>query len=110
VLKGSIVMPVKGGKEITLTPGQRFYEGPDDVRVVSRNASNAKPAKFVVFLVKEKRRSGVSASEVITNWLPEGLTVFGSMLLRRGKRRISSVAEWLTAAGINRLLRSEPCL
>jgi len=54
VLEGSVVMQVKGGKEITLTPGQSFYEGPDDVHVVSRNASNTKPAKFVVFFVKDK--------------------------------------------------------
>ena len=54
VLEGSVVMQVRGGKEITLTPGQTFYEGPDDVHVVGRNASSTKPAKFVVFLVKEK--------------------------------------------------------
>ena len=54
VLEGSVVMQVKGGNEITLTPGQSFYEGPEDVHVISRNASNAKPAKFVVFLVKDK--------------------------------------------------------
>ena len=54
VLEGSVAMQVKGGKEITLTPGQSFSEGPDDVHVVSRNASNAKPAKFIVFLVKDK--------------------------------------------------------
>ena len=54
VLEGSIVMQVRGGKEVTLTPGQTFYEGPDDVHVVGRNASKTKPAKFVVFLVKEK--------------------------------------------------------
>ena len=54
VLEGSIVMQVKGGKEVTLTPGQTFYEGPDDVHVVGRNASNTKPAKFVVLLVKDK--------------------------------------------------------
>lgn len=54
VLEGSIVMQVRGGKEVTLTPGQTFYEGPDDVHVVGRNASQTKPAKFVVFLVKEK--------------------------------------------------------
>lgn len=54
VLEGSVVMQVKGGKEVTLTPGQSFYEGPDDVHVVGRNASNTKPAKFVVFLVKNK--------------------------------------------------------
>jgi quercetin dioxygenase-like cupin family protein len=54
VLEGSVVMQVKGGKEVTLTPGQTFYEGPNDIHVVGRNASNTKPAKFVVFLVKGK--------------------------------------------------------
>ena len=54
VLEGSIIMQVKGGKEVTLTPGQTFYEGPDDVHVVGRNASSTKPAKFVVFLIKDK--------------------------------------------------------
>ena len=54
VLEGSVVMQVKGGKEITLTPGQTFYEGPNDVHVVGRNASSTKPAKFLVFLVKNK--------------------------------------------------------
>ena len=54
VLEGSIVMQVKDGKEVTLTPGQTFYEGPSDVHVVGRNASKIKPAKFVVFLVKDK--------------------------------------------------------
>jgi quercetin dioxygenase-like cupin family protein len=54
VLEGSIVMQVKGGKEVTLTPGQTFYEGPSDIHVVGRNASQTEPAKFVVFLVKDK--------------------------------------------------------
>ena len=54
VLEGSIVMQLKGGKEVTLTPGQTFYEGPDDVHIVGRSASKTKPAKFVVFLVKNK--------------------------------------------------------
>ena len=54
VLEGSIIMQVKGGKEVTLTPGQTFYEGPDDVHVVGRNASTTKPAKFVVFFIKDK--------------------------------------------------------
>jgi quercetin dioxygenase-like cupin family protein len=54
VLEGSIVMQVRGGKEVTLTPGQTFYEGPDDVHVVGRNASKTNPAKFVVFFVKDK--------------------------------------------------------
>jgi len=54
VLEGSIVMQVKGGKEVTVTAGQTFYEGPDDVHVVGKNASSTKPAKFVVFFVKDK--------------------------------------------------------
>jgi quercetin dioxygenase-like cupin family protein len=54
VLEGSIVMQVRGGKEVTLTPGQTFYEGPEDVHVVGRNASETKPAKFVVVFVKDK--------------------------------------------------------
>jgi quercetin dioxygenase-like cupin family protein len=54
VLEGSIVMQVRGGKETILTPGQTFYEGLDDVHVVGRNASQTKPAKFVVFFVKDK--------------------------------------------------------
>jgi quercetin dioxygenase-like cupin family protein len=54
VLEGTIVMQLRGGKEVTLTPGQTFYEGPDDVHVVGKNASQTKPAKFVVFLVKDK--------------------------------------------------------
>src|SRR5215471_19008358 len=51
VLEGSIIMQVKGGKETTVTAGQTFYEGPDDIHVVGRNASSTKPAKFVVFFV-----------------------------------------------------------
>ena len=54
VLEGSIVMQVKGGESVTLQPGQTFYEGPDDVHVVGRNASSTKPAKFLVFLLKDK--------------------------------------------------------
>jgi quercetin dioxygenase-like cupin family protein len=54
VLEGNIIMQVKGGKEVTLGPGQTFYEGPKDVHVVGRNASKTKPAKFVVFLMKDK--------------------------------------------------------
>jgi quercetin dioxygenase-like cupin family protein len=54
VLEGSVVMQVKGGKEVTLKPGQTFYEGPNDIHTVSRNASSTKPAKFLVFLIKDK--------------------------------------------------------
>ena len=53
VLEGSIVMQVKGGKQVTLGPGETFYEGPDDVHIVGRNASKTKPAKFVVLLIKD---------------------------------------------------------
>lgn len=54
VLEGTIVMQLKGAKEVTLKPGDTFYEGPDDVHVVGKNASSTKPAKFVVVLIKEK--------------------------------------------------------
>ena len=54
VLEGSVVMQVKGGQQVTLTPGQTFYEGPDDVHILDRNASRTKPAKFVVVLIKDK--------------------------------------------------------
>ena len=54
VLEGSVVMQLKGGKEVTLTPGQTFYEGPDDVHVVGRSASTTSPAKMLVVLVKDK--------------------------------------------------------
>ena len=54
VLEGSVVMQLKGGEQVTLTPGQTFYEGPDDVHIVDRNASSSKPAKFLVVLIKNK--------------------------------------------------------
>jgi len=53
VLEGSVVMQVKGGEPVTLLPGQTFFEGPDDVHVVGRNATSTKPAKFLVFLLKD---------------------------------------------------------
>jgi quercetin dioxygenase-like cupin family protein len=54
VLEGSVVMQVKGGQPVTLTPGQTFYEGPNDVHLVDRNASDTKPAKFLVLMIKDK--------------------------------------------------------
>ena len=54
VLEGSIVMQVEGGPAVTLGPGQTFYESPEDVHAVSKNASDSRPAKFVVFFVKDK--------------------------------------------------------
>jgi quercetin dioxygenase-like cupin family protein len=54
VLEGSIVMQVRDGTSVTLSPGQTWYEGPNDVHVVSRNASSSVPAKYLVFMVKDK--------------------------------------------------------
>ena len=54
VLEGSVVMQLKGGPPVTLTPGQSFYAGPDDVHLVDRNASTTRPAKFLVVLIKKK--------------------------------------------------------
>lgn len=53
VLEGSIVMQVKGGKEVTLGPGETFYESPSDIHTVSLNASKIAPAKFLVFFIKD---------------------------------------------------------
>jgi quercetin dioxygenase-like cupin family protein len=54
VLEGSVVEQVKGGKPETLTAGQTFYEGPNDIHIVGRNASRSRPAKLLVLLVKDK--------------------------------------------------------
>ena len=64
VLEGSVVMQVKGGKEVTLGPGQTFYESPDDIHSVSKNASATKPAKFLVFMVKDKGAPADRTGEV----------------------------------------------
>ena len=63
VLEGSVVMQLKGGTEITLTAGQSFYEGPDDVHLVDRNASSTKPAKFLVVLIKNKAAPALVPAE-----------------------------------------------
>ncbi len=63
VLEGSIVEQVRGGKQVTLTPGQTFFEGPNDVHTVGRNASTTKPAKFVVVLLKKKGVPAVLPTE-----------------------------------------------
>jgi quercetin dioxygenase-like cupin family protein len=54
VLEGQIIMQLKGQPAVTLKAGQTFYEGPADVHVVGRNASNTEPARFVVVLLKGK--------------------------------------------------------
>ena len=54
VLEGSVVEQVKGGKPVTLTAGQTFYESPDDIHVVGKNASSTQPAKLLAVLVKKK--------------------------------------------------------
>jgi quercetin dioxygenase-like cupin family protein len=54
MLEGSVVMQVEGGSEVTLAPGDTFYESPADVHTVSRNASDVKPAKFLVMFIKEQ--------------------------------------------------------
>jgi len=63
VVEGSIVEGVRGGKEVTLTPGQTFYEGPGDVHTIGRNASMTKPAKFIAVLLKKKGVDAVLPAE-----------------------------------------------
>lgn len=59
VLEGSVIMQVEGGKAVTLGPGETFYESPKDIHSVSKNASATKPAKFLVFIVKDKDKPPV---------------------------------------------------
>jgi quercetin dioxygenase-like cupin family protein/peroxiredoxin len=80
VLEGSVVMQVKGGKEVTLTPGQTFYESPDDIHVVSRNASNTQPAKFLVFFVRDKKEAGQPQSAVPQSAVPQSAVPEGVLL------------------------------
>jgi quercetin dioxygenase-like cupin family protein len=54
VLEGTVVMQVEGGKEVTLKPGQTFYESPTDLHVVGKNASSTEPAKLLVFFIKNQ--------------------------------------------------------
>ncbi len=63
VLEGSVVMQVKDGKQVTLGPGQTFYESPDEIHTVGRNASGTKPAKFIVFFVKDKETPLLSPAQ-----------------------------------------------
>ena len=80
VLEGSVVMQVKGGKEITLTPGQSFYEGPNDIHTVGRNASTTKPAKFIVVLLKDK------GAPVLLPVNPTAASVSASPTLNSGEK------------------------
>ncbi|MCY1560997.1 hypothetical protein D9M68_982000 [compost metagenome] len=52
-------MGVAGGKEVTLNAGESFHEGPQDLHTVGRNASQDKPARFVVFLLKDVNKPPV---------------------------------------------------
>jgi quercetin dioxygenase-like cupin family protein len=54
VLEGSVVMQVAGGEPQTLVAGQTFYESPDDIHSVSRNASDTEAAKILVLFIKQK--------------------------------------------------------
>ena len=96
VLEGSIVMQVKGGKEVTLTPGQTFYEGPNDIHTVGRNASTTKPAKFVVFLVKEKGAPVVIPVKYGATPLLIGALLFGARdQLRDGEGEVGGRERFL---------------
>ena len=54
VLEGSLIMQVKGSAPVTLHPGDTYYENPADIHTVSQNASKTEPARFLVFIVKDK--------------------------------------------------------
>ena len=54
VLEGRVGMQVKGGEQVTLAPGDTFYELPDDIHIVSKNMSDTEKAKFLVLVIKTK--------------------------------------------------------
>jgi quercetin dioxygenase-like cupin family protein len=63
VLEGSMVMQVDDQPAVTLGPGQTFYEGPADIHRQSANASATQPAKFVVFMIKDKNKPATRAAD-----------------------------------------------
>jgi len=64
VLEGAVKMQVEGGSPVTLGPGETFYEGPTDIHTVSANASDTKPARILVFIVKD---AGAAVSVPVKN-------------------------------------------
>jgi len=63
VLEGSLLMGVKGKEPVTVSAGQTFYESPTDVHEVARNASDSKPAKFLVLLLHDPGASTMLPAE-----------------------------------------------
>jgi quercetin dioxygenase-like cupin family protein len=90
VLEGTVLMQVKGGKQVTLTPGQTWYEGPEDVHVVGRNASSTKPAKFLVFLVKEKG-APVLVPQIRNDAVPNRMEFINYVRLDHSRRHTRTV-------------------
>ena len=54
MLSGKMIMQVKGFPPVTVGPGDTFYENPDDIHTMSKNASDKDPARFVVFMIVNK--------------------------------------------------------
>jgi quercetin dioxygenase-like cupin family protein len=69
VLEGAVTMQVEGSAPVTLKPGETFYEKPGDVHVTSANASSSAPAKFLVYMLKDK---GAPASVPAPGIVPGG--------------------------------------
>src|SRR5262249_35322377 len=98
VLEGSVVMQLKGGPEVTLKPGETFYEGPQDIHIVGRNASTTKPAKFVVLLIKNQGVPAVLPVKCGIVGKIGGIGGCGSRRSRVGcamRRRAHDAAAWV---------------
>lgn len=54
MLEGEVVMQVQGNEEVTLKPGEAYYESREDIHTVSRNSSNTESATFLVFIIKDR--------------------------------------------------------
>jgi quercetin dioxygenase-like cupin family protein len=54
VLEGQVTMQVRGSAAVTLKQSDTFYEAPEDVHLVSANASQSAVAKLLVVMIKDK--------------------------------------------------------
>lgn len=60
VLSGSLRMQVAGSPQRIVGTGETFYEARDDEHTVSANASQTKPAKFLVIKIEDKKRASTA--------------------------------------------------
>ncbi len=60
VLEGVVESQLQGQELKTYKQGEMWYEPPGTIHVISRNASQAKPARLLVFLVQEEGKAATT--------------------------------------------------